>query len=227
VMMASPDDLEDFAAGFSLSEGLITAPADITALEIIPLADGIECRVSLVPSRTAFLAARRRHLAGPAGCGLCGIDGLHQALRPLPKVASPLRVSAWQIADVLKKIPALQILNQATHGVHAAAFCDFTGAGIILREDIGRHNALDKVIGALARRGADPARGAVFLTSRVSIELIQKTAIAGIPVLAAVSVPSARAVREAEACGITLVAVARDDGFEVMTHPGRIDFGAA
>jgi len=225
VMMATPKDLEDFAVGFSLSEGIIGTVSEIVELEIIALEAGVECRMALAPARRAALEARRRKIAGPVGCGLCGIDSLEQALRPVKRVESSLRMPADAIAEGFTRMAGLQVLNQQTHAVHAAAFLTPDG-NVILREDVGRHNALDKLIGASARAGADGAGGAVLLTSRVSIELIQKTAMFGAPILAAISVPTARAVREAEAAGLTLIAVARNDGFEIFTHHERIFPGA-
>jgi FdhD protein len=220
-MMATPQDLEDFATGFSLSEGIIESAADITELEIVPVQAGIECRMSLTPARREALETRRRKIAGPVGCGLCGIDSLEQAVRPPRPVNSPLRMQASAIAEGFARMAQLQVLNQQTRAVHAAAFLTPDGA-VLVREDVGRHNALDKLIGAAARAGVHGAAGAVLLTSRVSIELIQKTAIFGAPILAAISVPTARAVREAEAANITLIAIARDDGFEIFTHAERI-----
>lgn len=224
VMMASPASLEDFAVGFSLSEGIVAGVSEIAALEIVALPDGVECRMSLSADRCAALAARRRYIAGPAGCGLCGIDSLAQALRTLPAVASDLRVSARQIEIMLEGMARGQTMNRDTRAVHAAGFWTADCPEMLVREDIGRHNALDKLIGAVARRGDAACSGAVCMTSRVSIELVQKAAVFGVPLLVAISVPTAHAVRAAEAAGITLVAVARDDGFEVFTHPARVDF---
>jgi FdhD protein len=222
VMMATPDNLEDFAIGFSISEGIVTHSSDITELEIIPVEAGIECRMSLTSARREALESRRRKIAGPVGCGLCGIDSLHQAVRPVEKVSANLKLSATVLADALRRMSRQQILNHETRAVHAAAFFSAATNEILLREDVGRHNALDKVIGAAERNNQPAGQGAILLTSRVSIELIQKTAIFGAPILAAISVPTARAVREAEAAGITLIAIARDDGFEIFTHPDRI-----
>jgi FdhD protein len=222
VMMASPLNLQDFALGFSLAEGIIATASDITNLEIIPLPTGIECRMTLVPARRDALETRRRFIAGPAGCGLCGLDSLDQAIRPPAPVTSTLTVTAAQISAALAALPAAQTLNHATRAAHAAGFYNPATATLLLREDVGRHNALDKLIGALHQRGDDPTAGIVLLTSRVSIELIQKTAALGAAILVAVSVPSARAVRDAAAAGITLIGIARADGFEIFTHPGRI-----
>lgn len=220
VMMATPENLEDFAAGFSLSEGIIQNLSDITELEIVALEAGIECRLSLIPARREALAARRRKIAGPVGCGLCGIESLAEAVRAPRRVTAAGTISAAALQKAFKNLGAAQHLNRQTRAVHAAAF--LSGGTLLVREDVGRHNALDKVIGAALRDGQNPAAGAILLTSRVSIELIQKTAAFGVPILAAISVPTARAVREAEAANITLIAVARDDGFEVFTHPERI-----
>jgi FdhD protein len=222
VMMATPADLHDFAVGFSLSEGIIEAPSDITEFELAVLPLGLECRMSLSPGRRLALEARRRRIAGPVGCGLCGIDSLTEAVRPPPPVETSLRLSAQDIASALARLSPLQTLNAQTRAVHAAAFFTPADGNLTVREDVGRHNALDKMIGAVGRHGGAGSEGVVLLTSRVSIELIQKTAVLGAGILVAVSVPSARAVRDAHAAGITLIAVARHDGFEIFTHPERI-----
>jgi len=224
VMMASPQDLEDFAYGFSRHEGIISSPDDITALDIVEHDEGIELRVWLSDDEARILSERRRYIAGPTGCGLCGLESLQDAMRKAPDVAKTgFAVSPRQILQALAEIPPLQLLNQETRAVHAAAFWEPSTGIVALREDVGRHNALDKLGGALARKKHDGRNGAVFVTSRVSVEMVQKTAVIGAPVIVAVSAPTALAVRVAEAAGITLVAVARDDGFEVFTHPARIE----
>ncbi len=227
VMMASPIDLYDFAIGFSLSEGIISTPEDILGFELAVLPQGLECRMTLAPAKRAALEARRRRIAGPVGCGLCGIDSLAEAVRPPVPVAADLSLTAEEIMAILSMLPERQLLNAETHGVHAAAFFTPKDGAVLVREDVGRHNALDKLIGAVARQGVAGRDGVVVLTSRVSIELIQKTAALGAGILIAVSVPSARAVQDAEAAGITLIAVARQDGFEVFTRPSRITMACA
>ncbi|MGC9292451.1 MAG: formate dehydrogenase accessory sulfurtransferase FdhD [Acidobacteriaceae bacterium] len=226
VMMASPTDLEDFCTGFTLSEGIVGHARDITALKMEQVEQGVLCQMKLAHAAQERLAARRRSNVGLSGCGLCGIGDLVEATRPLPRVTAELHIEAPRIMQAMREMTRLQTLNRETHGVHAAAFLDAAGGPMILREDVGRHNALDKLIGALARAGVDGRRGAVLLTSRVSIELIQKTAMLGAPVLVAVSVPTAYALQVAEETGITLAAIAREDGFEVFTHPERILFTA-
>lgn len=223
VMMASPCDLQDFALGFSLTEGLIENPADISALEIVDLDNGIELRMSLAVARSEALAARRRRLAGPAGCGLCGIESIEAVAAPLPHIGGDLRVTAPVIFEALRALGQHQQLNAATHAVHAAGFWSLDrNAFAAVREDVGRHNALDKLIGALARAGHSPDSGFVMMTSRISIELVQKLAAFGCPMLIAISAPTALAVREAEKIGLTLAGVARADSFEVFTGIQRI-----
>ncbi len=222
VMMATPQDFEDFAMGFSLTEGIIQSPAEIETLEIIEEPIGVELRMRLTePHATAF-RERRRYLAGPTGCGLCGIETLSEAMRTPNAVADDAIFSPQEIMTALDALRGLQAINEMTHAVHGAAFYR-QGEGLVaLREDVGRHNALDKLAGALARNGVSGRGGACILTSRLSVELVQKAAVVGIPVLVAVSAPTALAVRTAEASGITLVAVARNDGFEIFTNPQRI-----
>jgi FdhD protein len=214
VMMATPADLEDFAIGFALTEGLIDDVA-------MPL--GIEVRVWLKEDRAKVYAQRRRSMAGPTGCGLCGIESLEAAMRATPKVAaSPARFMPQAIVAAMAALEPGQKLNDETHAVHAAGFWTEAEGLVALREDVGRHNALDKLIGALVRDGRTAASGLVLTTSRVSIELIQKAARLDAPILVAVSAPTAAAIRLAEECGMTLVAVARRQDFEIFTHPERV-----
>jgi FdhD protein len=222
VMMASPSDLEDFAVGFSVTEGIVAAPSEIGSLEVIEEGEGIELRMWLAAPRAAALLRRHRMIAGPTGCGLCGIDSLAEATRPPPVVGLGRSFSPEAIAAGLRALAAAQDLGRETRAVHAAGWFE-PGRGLVaIREDVGRHNALDKLAGALIRAGEHPARGMVLLTSRVSIEMVAKAAAIGVPFLVAVSAPTALAVRTAEAANVTLVAIARDDGFEVFTHPARV-----
>ncbi|WFU73421.1 formate dehydrogenase accessory sulfurtransferase FdhD [Bradyrhizobium sp. CB2312] len=224
VMMGTPCDLEDFAIGFSLSASNITRADEVESLEIVEVENGTELRMWLTPARAGSLSERRRIIAGPTGCGLCGVESIAEALKAPPDVGTGAAFSSDQIIDAIGGIASLQTLNTATRAVHAAAFWTPKEGIVALREDVGRHNALDKLAGALARGSVRTENGMVLLTSRVSVELVQKTAMIGASVMVAVSVPTALATRTAEAAGITLVAVARDDGFEVFTHPHRVSF---
>ncbi len=222
VMMATPADLEDFAVGFSLSEGIVASAGDVRSIDVVEQPEGIELRMWLVAGEGTALAERRRHIAGPTGCGLCGVDSLAEAVRPVPRVGEGIRVSPAEVMAAMEALAPLQALNRETHAVHAAAFWR-PGEGVThVREDVGRHNALDKLTGGLARSSIDGATGVLLLTSRVSVEMVQKAATAGIATLVAVSAPTALAIRTAESVGITLAAVARRDGFEVFTRPARI-----
>jgi FdhD protein len=225
VMLATPADLRDFAIGFSLSEGIIGQVSDIGALEIVTVPDGIELRMDLPQARLDALTRRQRRLAGPSGCGMCGLDSLAAAIRPVPPVPNGCVFTPSQVQAAMRSMPRAQALNAATHAVHAAAFWTPAQGLVALREDVGRHNALDKLSGALARAGATAADGLVLLSSRVSVEMAQKAAVLGAPVLIAVSAPTSLAVRVADTAGMTLIGIARDDGFEVFTHSQRITLG--
>jgi len=218
VMMATPSDLEDFALGFSLTEGIVADAREIESLEVVETELGVEVRMWLSRPRSETLAGRRRYLAGPTGCGLCGIDSLGEAMRASPKAAEGLRISPAEIAAALEALPERQTLGAATRAVHAAGWWALSGDFACLREDVGRHNALDKLVGALAAAKTPRPDGALFLTSRISVEMVQKAAVLGAQVL----VPTALAIRTAEQAAITLVGVARRDGFEVFTRPDRI-----
>ena len=220
-MMATPADLEDFAIGFSLTEGIVGALSDIEELQVVPGRNGVELRMWVAPAAMAAVDARRRHMAGPTGCGLCGLETLEQAMRDAPAVPQGRRFTAHDIQAAVAAVAPAQVLNRQTRAVHAAGFVQ-PGSPALVREDVGRHNALDKLAGALARAGTDASSGLLVMTSRVSVELVQKAARIGVGVLVAVSAPTALALRVADAAGITVAAIAREDGFEVFTHPGRI-----
>lgn len=221
VMMATPADLEDFGLGFSLTEGIVSSPAQLRDLEIVTGDQGVEVRMWLEEGAAERLAARRRRLAGPTGCGLCGVDSLAAVLRPLRPVGSDVVISPDDVHRALEDLAAAQTLGAATRAVHAAGWWTPEAGLVAIREDVGRHNALDKLIGALAREGRGP-RGALVLTSRISLDMVQKAIVFGAEVIIAVSAPTALAVRTADDAGVTLVAIARRDGFEIFTHAGRV-----
>lgn len=223
VMLASPTDIEDFALGFALTEGIIQSQADVDRFEVIEQSNGLEARFWLKDVPGQALANRRRAIAGPIGCGLCGIDSLDQAARALPNL-NKVQISLPRacITQASTALRGFQPLHDRTHAAHAAGFMTPNGQITAAREDVGRHNALDKLIGALLRQGIDPATGAIVMTSRLSLELVQKAAMAGCPVLIAVSSPTALAIEAAQNAGITLVANARNSGFDLFTHPQRI-----
>jgi len=222
VMMGTPQNLQDFAVGFSLSEGIVRSPEEIVSLDIVELDDGIELRMWLASPQAERVNERRRHIAGPTGCGICGIESIAEAVRPAAIVAEGRVFSPHEIMAAMASMTVLQQINIQTRAVHAAAFWTPAHGLVALREDVGRHNALDKLAGALAQERVSASEGIVLLTSRVSVEMVQKTATIGAPVMVAVSAPTALAVRTADAAGITLAAIARADGFEIFTHPQRI-----
>ncbi len=227
VMMASPADLEDFAYGFSLTEGIVGGLGEIEAVEVEDAGEGIDIQIRLKDKANTLFQARRRRLAGPVGCGLCGIESIDEAMRAVRDVAGHrLELGAAEIVQAVGDLATQQPLHRETGAVHAAGLF-VPGAGIVaVREDVGRHNALDKLAGALARQGIDGRDGAVAITSRVSVEIVQKAAAIGAPFVIAVSAPTALAVRTAEAAGITLVALVRGEDFEVFAHPERLKTGA-
>jgi FdhD protein len=227
VMMATPQDLEDFAVGFSLSEGIVNSSTDIHSLDIVRLDDGVELRMWLNKPNADRLRQRRRHIAGPTGCGLCGIESIAEAMRAPAIVLHGQQFSPENIMVAMQSLPSRQKLNIETRAAHAAAFWNVASNIVAVREDVGRHNALDKLSGALARASIVASQGIILLTSRVSVEMMQKSVAIGAPVMVSVSAPTALAVRTADAAGITLVAIARADGFEVFTHPSRISDGFA
>lgn len=220
VMMATPADLVDFAYGFSLTEG-IASRAEIESVTVQETDLGIDLQIWLVADAEARLAGRRRTMAGPVGCGLCGIDSLEQAVRtPQHVPPSDLHLTPAMITQAVRDMGAHQPLHDLTRATHAAAYWVPGQGCVALREDVGRHNALDKLVGAVTAGSFAP--GAVVITSRVSIDMVQKCAALGAPVLIAVAAPTAAAVAMAQQAGITLVALARGDRFEVFSHEGRI-----
>jgi FdhD protein len=223
VMMATPADLLDFGIGFSLTEGIAT-PSQITEIEVVEHDLGSEVRMWVGEDRAAAMAARARASVGPVGCGLCGIDSLEQALRSLPALPeTTLTLSPADIDAAVNGMRTGQPLHDQTRAMHAAGFY-VPGLGLThVREDVGRHNALDKLIGALARDGVDRSTGAMVITSRVSVDMVQKTVMAGCPALIAVSAPTAHAVRLAQHSGLTLAALARGDGADIFSGADRID----
>jgi FdhD protein len=225
VMMATPDDLVDFAVGFSLSEGLIDDASQIEAIEIVRDEMGIDVQLSLVEDVDEKLRARRRHMMGPVGCGLCGIESLEQAVRAVrPVVSSTLTITPGEIASAVAALSEQQQLNQITRAVHGAGFFVPDQGLVLVREDVGRHNALDKLCGAVVASGLAGSSGVVTVTSRLSIEMIQKAGMLGSPIIIAISAPTAYAVRAADEAGMTMVAVARGADFEIFTHAHRVIF---
>ncbi len=226
VMMATPADLEDFARGFTLTEGL-AEPAEIEEIAVQAAAGGIDLQIRLLPGAAARLAARRRGRAGPVGCGLCGIESIAEALRPVaPVPPSGLRLAAGEVAAAMAALAAAQPLHRATAAVHAAGLW-VPGRGLVMaREDVGRHNALDKLAGAMAAAGVAAGTGALVLTSRLSLDLVQKAAVLGVPAVIAAAAPTAAAVDCAEAAGITVAAQARAGRFALYAHPGRVEEAA-
>ena len=211
VVMASPANLEDLALGFSLSEAVIASAAELGGIEIVPEKSGYTVYLSVPPERVGMIEQRRRNMTARTGCGLCGAETIEQAMRDVPKVATGPRVTRHSMAAAMKQLPSLQTLNSATGATHAAAWANFKGELQLVREDVGRHNALDKLIGALAAGGIDTAQGFAVITSRASYEMVQKAAMAGIGLLAAVSAPTALAVRIAREAGVTLAGFVRGE----------------
>jgi FdhD protein len=222
VMLASPADLEDYAVGFTVSEGLVGDPREIQSVEVERGAESIEVRIGIAGERFSELLRRRRNLTGRSGCGLCGAETVAEAIRPPVQVGKGPTVTSADLHAALIQLESLQPINAQTGSIHAAAWV-VPGKGIqLVREDVGRHNALDKVIGALLRAGTDVGAGYAIITSRASFEMVQKAAAAGIAFMAAVSAPTALAIRMAEQTGLTLVGFARRDQHVVYAHPERL-----
>ncbi len=229
VMMATPADLDDFALGFALTEGLLDNAAQLYGVEQQAVGDdgaaGLELQLTVAAACEWRLKERRRTLAGRTGCGLCGTDSLSQVRLPLPTLPV-VQVSTQALLQAQQALRQQQALQQLSGATHAAAWCALDGQLQLLREDIGRHNALDKLIGAMVRAQADPARGFICITSRASFEMVQKTALAGVAVLAAVSAPTALAVDTARGCGLALAGFVRGDSLVAYTLPARFGLAA-
>jgi FdhD protein len=223
VMMATPADLEEFALGFSLSEGIIARPGECYGIEVEHGSSGIAVNLEIASAAFVGLRERRRTLAGRTGCGLCGVDSLEQVCRPLPTLAPARGFHASGVRRALAAIGAEQELTRLTGGAHAAAWCGMDGELRLVREDVGRHNALDKVIGAMARQCARPEEGFLLITSRVSFEMAQKAILAGVPALVGMSAPTLAAVELAEQAGLTLLAFARGRDFVCYAHGQHLD----
>lgn len=211
VMMATPADLEDYAVGFALSEGLVERAAEIERVDVQPLEGGVALRLWLAPDRNRLALERARRRVGESSCGLCGLENIEEVLRPLPPIVARIDTDRHAVAKALAALADHQPLGRATGAAHAAAFCSPAGDIRCVREDVGRHNALDKLLGALARAGSDPATGFILLSARCSYELVEKTVRAGCPMLVTISAPTTLAAERAAAAGLTLLALARSD----------------
>ncbi|MGQ9369274.1 formate dehydrogenase accessory sulfurtransferase FdhD [Azospirillum sp. ST 5-10] len=222
VMLATPTDLEDFAVGFSLTEGIAGTADEVAVDGVERLREGVRVRMSLPVDRLARALQRRRNMAGGSGCGRCGTDSFAETLRPLSPLCSDRRFAADAIRTAMAALPARQSLNRRVGGVHAAGFATPDGRLVAVREDVGRHNALDKLIGHLARAGIDPAAGFVVLSSRCSFELVHKTAAAGIPLVATVSAPTALAIDVARSLQLCVASFVRDGRFTLYSMPSRV-----
>jgi FdhD protein len=222
VMMATPADLEDFAFGFSLTEGIVESPDEIRSTHVEVAPDGLKLHVDLVPGRLRAHLARKRAISGRTGCGVCGIEDLAELPRAESRGASDRQVALPAIARALAALDGAQLLGAETRAVHAAAWSRLDGSLAAVREDVGRHNALDKLIGALMREGVDPDQGFLIITSRCSFEMVEKAARLGASVVVAISAPTSLALERARAHGMTLCAIARADTLTVFTGAGRL-----
>jgi FdhD protein len=222
VMMATPADVEDFAIGFTLSEAIVAGREEILDVRVRRVSDGVEVAIEIPSERQFLLASRQRNLAGRTGCGLCGTRLLSEAVRPPYPVRTALALAPRSVHAAADALAARQPLNALTGAMHAAAWVSPDGTIREVREDIGRHNALDKLIGRLSATGVSPSSGFVLLTSRASFEMVQKAATVGIEVVAAMSAPTALAIAHAERANVTLVAFVRAGRHTVYTHPQRL-----
>jgi FdhD protein len=219
VMMASPDNLEDFAIGHAVAEGLVSIAAEVTSVDVAQVEGGWIVRAHLPDTAREAIFARARTRVSDSSCGLCGVDSISEALRPLPPVTATIKTSRKAISYALAGLYGKQPLNLATGAVHAAAFCSPDGKILCVREDVGRHNALDKLIGAMSHKGVDMADGFVLLSARCSFELVEKTVRCGAPMLVTISAPTSLAVERAKAAGLTLLALARSDNAMLINDP--------
>lgn len=219
VMLASPAHLEEFALGFALTEGLLASPSELYGVDVVPVGNGIEVRLEVASACEFRMKERRRNLSGRTGCGLCGTESLDQVLRPMPTVERPLMVETSSIASALSAMMGQQPLQRRSGAAHAAAWCDRDGRALLVREDVGRHNALDKLIGAMVRGHAASEEGFIAVTSRASVEMVQKTLMGRVGMLVAVSAPTALAVRIASAHGLALAGFARGRDLVSYTRP--------
>jgi len=221
VMLATPTNLEDFALGFSLTEGIIANAAELESAKMYQRSNGIEVQLKIQEVRLKGLADKGRNLTGRTGCGLCGATTLKQAITPTRSVAGELKISAAQLTTALRNLSEHQKLNQLTGAIHAVAWVSPEKGIIELREDVGRHNALDKLIGALLKRNTDFGAGFMITTSRASYEMVQKATAVSVTILVAISAPTALAIRLAQASGLTLIGFARDNSCVIYSHSQR------
>jgi FdhD protein len=224
VMMVTPQDIEDFVLGFSVSEGVVHNAGEVESVRVRPVPDGIEADVTIPTARFRELDRKQRNLTGRIGCGLCGAQTLAQAVRHPRPVARTAAMPAVALQQAMSSLAERQPLNAATGAVHAAAWVAENGEIVLVREDVGRHNALDKLIGAMLREKRSFHRGAALITSRASHEMIQKAATVGIEIVCAISAPTTLAIRVARETGVTLIAFARGDRHTTYTHPHRLTY---
>ncbi len=222
VMLASPADLEDFALGFSLTEGILSAPSELYGVDVEWREHGIAVQLEIATERFAKLKERRRNLAGRTGCGLCGTEALDQVARWVKPVTHRHPVNGAQLMAGMRSMQALQPVQQQSGATHAAAWMNAHGEVVCVREDVGRHNALDKLVGALAAQKTDFSEGALLITSRASYEMVQKAAVMDIGTVAAISAPTSFAVQLANDAGVTLVGFMREPSYVIYAHPERM-----
>jgi FdhD protein len=224
VMLATPCDLKDFALGFGICEGILSGAADLYGCDISQSDLGTTVSLEISSRSFDFLKQRRRSMVGRTGCGICGTESLAQMVRPLPAAPQHVSIHAKAILHAIQSMRDGQVLNRLTGSLHAAAWCDSHGSVQVIREDVGRHNALDKVVGALAISRMPVASGFIAVTSRASVEMVQKAACAGVSIMAAVSAPTQMAIETALKAGITLVGLVRQNDLVIYTHPEHVVF---